>query len=263
MDDPVVSTRSILGFFGSLIVLGTLASQLDAWPGTRISPTNTGNGVLSAPATLNSTSGYALTINTSGTDADNRGLQIQSTWSGTSGVGYALHILMSAAATVTAYALKLGCVNSLGPCRALETSDGLVKFNTQSGDTVFSGDVTIAPVNSVATKIFTLGLGGTANLWWNEKHNTSPTFGASCTTGGSSVAPVDNKWSDFTLGASATFPCVITFAAPGPFANAPTCDVSAKVGSNQTALSWTTSTSALTLSAGTAGASYVMQCGGH
>lgn len=239
------------------------ASPAFAWPFGPVTP-----GVSArAPMTLTGTSGTALAITSSGSDADNRGLTITQNATGT--LVYGLHVLTESSNANLMYGFKVGCHNTgAGGCRAIEASDGDVKLGTQSGIIQINGDLTISPVSahtdgSAATHLLTLGLGGTTNLMWVEKHNTSPASGATCTSGSGAITAVDNKWSDFTLGSTATFPCVITLATPAPLANAVTCVIVPKVGANEAALSYTTSTSAITLSAGTAGAAYAYFCGGH
>jgi hypothetical protein len=220
---------------------------------------------LASGAPDNNWAGRFQASGTAGTD--NRGVQIDQSSALSGGTAYGLHILVNGAST-TNLGIKVGTVNGLTTNRALETSDGDVKLNTQSGTTFINGDLTLSPVNphmdaSAATHLFSVGAGGTSNVFMIEKHNTAPSSSANCTSGTGSITAVDNKWASFKLGSTATFPCVITFASPAPFSNTPSCLVVPIVGSNEAALSYSETGTALTLSAGTAGAEYRYFCGGH
>jgi hypothetical protein len=219
--------------------------------------------------TISNNSGYAFSAFPSGTDADNRGFQCSSTWAGALGVGYCFHGLMSANSPQAAYAAKFGAVNTGGGAAvALNTSDGDVLLGEQTGKLTIGLDTIVSAIRnhtdgSAATHTFQLGVGGTSNVMLVEKHNTAPVAAAACQTGSNFSAPVDNKWSDFTLGSGATFPCVITLASPCPCSNTPSILVVAHNGANQASLNYTVTGSAITIAAGTPGATYSWFAGGH
>jgi hypothetical protein len=247
----------------AVVAIGFIATSGQYVPGS------SGAATVRPPLVLINTSGYAIDVQTSGTDLDNRAFQCSSTWSGPLGIAYCFHGLMACNSPQGCYSAKFGATNAgTGPAIALNTSDGDVLVGEQSGkftvglDTVFSA---IRPHTdgSAATHTVTFGVGGTSNVWLVEKHNTSPAAGASCQTGTGFSAPVDNKWTDFTLGSTATFPCVITLASPCPCSNTPSVGIIAHNGANQASLNYTVTGTAVTLSAGTPGATYTWIAGGH
>jgi hypothetical protein len=242
-----------LGFsigIAAIVAVGYLTSSGQYVP-------STGGGRITAPATLTSTSGYALDITTSGTDTDNRGIQVASTWSGASGVGYAIHALMSANSATTAYAIKAGCVNSGGGQCRNEFSDGEFYVNTESGDFHARGNVDMAAADGFGTVTF--GLGGTTTMHLVEKHNGTITP-TSCGTGPTYTG--SESWGTLTVGAGATG-CTIPFLVPYTN-NAPSCSVKAWVGADDANTTISSITvSQLVLSAVVAGAKYKVECGGH
>lgn len=182
---------------------------------------------------------------------DTRGIQVENT--STVQTAYGVHVLVSGAVTGTNYGIKVGAVNGVNN-RAFEASDGDVFLNTQSGKTQINGNTTILG------STLTIGLGGTANTNVIEKHDTTPSLGADCQTGGSQTIVGSDFAMVVTAGATATA-CTITFQSA--FQNAPTCVVTARTGANQATLVYTTSASKLTMSVVTAAAIYDAMCVGH
>lgn len=218
-----------------------------------------GAASVSVPVVLTNTSGYAITVNTSGADTDNRAYQCSSTWSGASGVGYCFHGLMAANSAVTAYAEKLGCTNSGGGgCRALELSDGDFFANTQSGVTQINGSTTFAGAQ------VNIGKGGSNNSKLYEKHNTSPSLGGNCTSGTGSAITGSDWLMGVTVGTTSTA-CTITFtSSPANFTSPPDCMVVAMTGTNQAGIVvGTITTTSLPITGLANSAKYVIQCVGH
>lgn len=205
--------------------------------------------LVGAPATITSNTGYGLTVNASGTDADNEGIFIHQ--SATGALVYGIHVLADGAAT-SEYAIKIGTVNAATPI-SLQTDAGNVVFNAQSGTFQDNGAATFQGPS------LTIGLGGTANTNLVEKHNTAP---APSSCGGSPSVTGGNLAFTLTTGSAATA-CTVTFAGSGFPTNAPTCTVTARTGTNQAGLVFTTSTTALTMSAAAAAALYDVTCIGH
>jgi len=202
-----------------------------------------------SPATLTSSSGYALTVNASGNDADNEGIVINQ--HATGALVYGIHVLSDGAAT-SSYGTKMGCVNA-GTCVSLQTDNGNVVVNSQSGTFQDNGSATFQGAT------LTIGLGATANTNLVEKHLAAPAA-TSCGTGPSVTG--GNLAFTVTTGSAATG-CTLTFAGSGFPTNAPTCTVTARAGTNQAGLTFTTSTTALTMSAAAASAIYDVVCIGH
>lgn len=237
--------------------INTTSGNLDAI-GSRCTNTVTesagGNTLASlcyaASVTTGADNAWAYKAEVSGASPDSRGYQVANTSTGTNAYGF--HALVSGAATVN-YGIKVGAVNG-GTNRAIEASDGDVFLNTQSGVTQINGAATLLGAT------VTFGLGGTANTKIVEKHNTTPSLNASCTSGGSSAIVGSAFAMTVTVGATSTS-CTITFDA---FANAPTCQVSARATVARGALvvgSPTTTT--LPLTTVTNSAIYDISCVGH
>lgn len=204
------------------------------------------------PATLTSTLGNALSVTSTGNDADNRGIQIHQFATGLSAGG--INVLCDGASTTTICAL-FSCLNG-ATCRAFESSDGTIRLHAggASGTTTFKAAATFLGAT------FQWG-DTTQNTTVSEGHLSSPTRQANCTSGAGSTITGNNNFITLVTGTTSTA-CQLNFAAP-TFANPPTCNVVAATGSQQAGTTYTTTAGTLQITASPNSATYHITCVGH
>jgi len=231
---------------GIFVAAGYIASTGQFVPGVPH------QGTFSAPVTLTSVIANALTITSSGADADNRGIQIHQFATGASAGG--INIQCDGAATSTICA-SYSCING-ATCRALESSDGNVVWHSgaSTGTTTFKGAATFLGAT------FTWG-SATTNTILNEGHLSSPSRGGNCTSGTGSTITGNNNFITLTTGTTSTA-CTLSFASP-VFTNPPTCVVVAVNGSQQASTTYTTTSGTLQITASPNSATYHITCVGH